>query len=569
MNLLKKLDAPEAVSLILQLAEIIPMRKDRINFLKEQLSWSLKQSPPKHKPIEEVLYKLSPSLSPLPQDWIKVGADALRSFEFELAEAAFRKALTKRLDYSSNRAALDGLRNALKSQQKKSELMTVLYKLRKLPTTQKKWAQSNALRQDYLMASLGLARQYWTNHNDKRALKIIRETEQKLGQPSTESVFLKSLIYLEQGKSQTALAQLEKLSEESRNKASEPWQWPLAWNHFKAGNWEKAKQAFNKILDIETEVGKLAQANFWLAKSLEKSGEPKAARKIYENLVEVDSMNYYGILAARELNVELKSLKPEPEDRSRELSVENRLLLDLLIEVKRTDLAQNLLEAEAPFNALESSSWEKLSEWGRADLYAPVFSRVNRFASLKDRQKFFQRFSWFLFPNPYENETQKASTEAGVWRAYILAITRQESSFDPEIVSPANAYGLMQLLPQVAKPLAHRLRIKGYQKESLFKPEINTLLGAWHLREFLDEFNGQPILSTAAYNAGEEPVKSWIKSRAHLDPIEFIEDIPYEETRTYVKLVLRNFVNYLRLESSQSSIGFPQWWLEGLHPSKF
>jgi soluble lytic murein transglycosylase len=137
---------------------------------------------------------------------------------------------------------------------------------------------------------------------------------------------------------------------------------------------------------------------------------------------------------------------------------------------------------------------------------------------------------------------------------YIWAIMRQESNFNPLARSPTGAIGLMQLMPQVAKNLLGT----NATEEELRAPELNIALGARHLKEYLDRFRGNFVLSTAAYNASPETVKNWLKSRSHKDPTLFIEDIPYEETRNYVKLVIRNFINYTRQTTQDQEIEFPQ-----------
>ena len=97
--------------------------------------------------------------------------------------------------------------------------------------------------------------------------------------------------------------------------------------------------------------------------------------------------------------------------------------------------------------------------------------------------------------------------------------------------------------------------------DDLYKPQINIALGAAHLRELFDKYNGMMIPTIASYNASESAIRGWLSTRYRGDSIEFIEDIPYEETKTYVRLVLRNFVYYQLLTSESLAIGFPEWTL--------
>jgi soluble lytic murein transglycosylase len=138
---------------------------------------------------------------------------------------------------------------------------------------------------------------------------------------------------------------------------------------------------------------------------------------------------------------------------------------------------------------------------------------------------------------------------------------RQESAFNPLARSSADAFGLMQLLPRVAKSSALKNNIPLNQDADLFKPHVNIPLGSAHLSDLWEKYNGQFILAVASYNASEKAIQNWLSTRYRGDSLEFIEDIPYEETRSYVKLVMRNLVFYQRIYATEP-IPFPEWCLE-------
>jgi soluble lytic murein transglycosylase len=123
----------------------------------------------------------------------------------------------------------------------------------------------------------------------------------------------------------------------------------------------------------------------------------------------------------------------------------------------------------------------------------------------------------------------------------VLSIIRQESAFDPEARSSANAFGLMQLTEGTAKGTAALLGLNTF---NLSKEEDNLKLGIKTISELLNKYNGRLDYALSAYNAGESITDVWIEIRGHLDPIEFIESIPYQETRTYIKNILRNYAIY-------------------------
>ena len=134
-------------------------------------------------------------------------------------------------------------------------------------------------------------------------------------------------------------------------------------------------------------------------------------------------------------------------------------------------------------------------------------------------------------------------------RALLLALARQESNFDHRAISPAGARGIMQLMPGTARSVARSLRVR-YSRQRLTRdPAYNVRLGRAYLSQMLDEFDRSYLLSIGAYNAGPNAVKRWIRAfgdprERGVDPIDWIEMIPYEETRTYVQRVLGNLQVY-------------------------
>jgi soluble lytic murein transglycosylase len=142
-----------------------------------------------------------------------------------------------------------------------------------------------------------------------------------------------------------------------------------------------------------------------------------------------------------------------------------------------------------------------------------------------------------------------ACATADVPPALILALIRQESEFDPSAVSSANARGLLQLLPSTAQDVARRYGLTYAGADSLFKPETNLALGCSHVKDLLDALGGSWVLTIAGYNAGKARVLGWITTHgdprdAKVDVVDWIEAIPFDETRNYVMRVLENELAY-------------------------
>ena len=132
---------------------------------------------------------------------------------------------------------------------------------------------------------------------------------------------------------------------------------------------------------------------------------------------------------------------------------------------------------------------ELLQAYSQAAYFVPIFSRISKI-SPAEKEKFLSDHSDLLFPRLFRNAVEEASVRSGMWPSYIFSIMRQESSFDPLSVSGANAYGLLQLLPNIAASLAPKAGLSYSRPEDLLDPTTNIILGAQHLRNYWEEFDG-------------------------------------------------------------------------------
>ncbi|MEK6604642.1 MAG: lytic transglycosylase domain-containing protein, partial [Nitrospirota bacterium] len=150
----------------------------------------------------------------------------------------------------------------------------------------------------------------------------------------------------------------------------------------------------------------------------------------------------------------------------------------------------------------------------------------------------------------------QASTTNGVDPYLIAAVIREESVYNPDAVSPAGALGLMQVMPQTGQMIAGRLGGEPFSRERLFDPRYNIRLGSWYLGHLAEKFDHNPVYMVAAYNAGPEAVAKWVQQFGGVEPDEFIESIPYTETRLYVKRVLRSHREYRRVNGRECAASF-------------
>jgi soluble lytic murein transglycosylase len=154
---------------------------------------------------------------------------------------------------------------------------------------------------------------------------------------------------------------------------------------------------------------------------------------------------------------------------------------------------------------------------------------------------------WELFyPLGYWETIERYSSERGLDPYLVAALIRQESTFNPRVRSHAGARGLMQILPSTGRLLARQERLR-YREADLYDPEINIRYGTRYLKDVLGSFGGRVDYALASYNAGPHRVKRWTGMDLTIPSEVFIEEIPFDETRDYVKLVLRNEMLYRRL----------------------
>lgn len=154
------------------------------------------------------------------------------------------------------------------------------------------------------------------------------------------------------------------------------------------------------------------------------------------------------------------------------------------------------------------------------------------------------------YPFPYLKEIQKYSQQNKVNPLLVTALIRQESRFEPKIRSIAGAVGLMQVMPGTGEYIAEKISLSQYNLEN---PQDNILMGTWYLDYTHKKYNNYSMLAIASYNAGSTNVSKWLKKLNKSDSDEFVEAIPFDETRGYVRQVFGNYWNYQRLYNPQIS----------------
>ncbi|MEC4725316.1 transglycosylase SLT domain-containing protein [Shewanella sp. D64] len=300
---------------------------------------------------------------------------------------------------------------------------------------------------------------------------------------------------------------------------------------------ENDSQTITTTLPLLSEQ-KQAKSRWQYWQSREKKNHSAADSKMLNDLSQ--QRNFYGFSAANELN-----LAYQLQD---ELSVSDTLSRQKLADDSGLSRVIELLALDKTIDA--RAEWVLMLRRHNKMMqkeYA-VLALENQWHSL-GVQASIQGKLWndmtIRFPYAANDEFTKASKQYQVNIDEIRAIARRESAFYSYATSGAGARGLMQLMPATAKETAKKQRLKYKNKRSLYQANINIPLGSAYYSSLLKQFNNNRVLATAAYNAGPHRVKGWLKvSDGQLDVIEFIESLPFTETREYVQAVLSYRVIY-------------------------
>jgi len=331
--------------------------------------------------------------------------------------------------------------------------------------------------------------------------------------------------------------------------------------HFHAG-WialaflKDAKAAaphFEEMTKHSTLPDSVTQANYWLGRARQALGDEAGAKAAFSKAAAFGTI-YYGQLARSALGENSTELRDMPAWKPAEAGFDS---LELVRAVRA--LADNgHKELAVPLLRSFASDFKDGAELLLAARLAQDLGSHHVAIAIADTaEKRGTPLDLFNFPKDGLPRTQLASMD----HAAIYAITRQESRFQVDAISSAGARGLMQLMPATAKETAGKLGVKYSASRLTSDAEYNALLGSTYLKAQLERFDGSLLLAAAAYNAGAGNARKWVntfgdpRSEA-IDPVVWVELIPVQETRTYVKRVLGNYLVYrARLGKDDLSIG--------------
>ena len=395
----------------------------------------------------------------------------------------------------------------------------------------------------------------WNRNDNSQALgyftRLIKAYPE--GPEADRAQFAAADILESQGKSNEAIPLYRSLPKKFPNsQVRDDATWRLAWLHYRGGKLAEANGTFKSLASNAKEERYKTAALYWQAKTSQQLGAHDMANRLYQQIFNQGQESYYQALAAQALaragiaTPQSKPVKPAaasdfdlrayPEAafhllRSRELA---NLKLHALA-VNELDEANRIAPQHSPLRLL------LIDEYMNSQAFARSVALAQQLPGSAGERLFHR------YPLAYWDIIQKKAREAELDPYLVVALIRQESLFDTRARSSAAALGLMQLLSTTASRMAKQLGLNPPSNEKLFEPELNVVLGTHYLQSLLRRYSNNWFKAIAAYNAGEAAVDRWEKDIVTDDIEEFVERIPYVETRQYVKLVLRNHRIYKTL----------------------
>jgi len=339
--------------------------------------------------------------------------------------------------------------------------------------------------------------------------------------------------------------------------------WSAAWSFFMLNKLEEAEKKMSIITTNFPQSPHLNNAIFWRGVILEKLEKEEEAIKTHKENVEKFPLTYLGHQSKNYLEKQGLKIPYKKKGLGKEeikiifsnifISEAHKERIKILISncfFKIAEQEVRRVTRKLPRKKRYKTMFEIAKISYMAEKYMSCINILRRYfidkmvGIEKDCPTGFWRMS---YPLAFPKELRKNALKYKISPYLIAAVIRAESAFNMEALSRTHAVGLMQIQPKTGRRLAKKIGIRRFLKKQLLTPEINIAMGSFYIRKLLNEFDGNAVYAIASYNAGEDRVHRWAKVNGHLKPIEFINTIPYKETRTYVKRVLGYFEEYKRI----------------------
>ena len=518
---------------------------------------------PTAKRAETLLASLSKAgvKAPVPSEWDdrKLVRNLIRARAFDTAEtalAAYEKQYPKRKD-TALMLKLDLLKRRRDRDQEQA-ILTELY--------------NNGLKRGNGPETLyRLARLAMGEDNDDLAIKYFDELTKRFERSrwAHDGEFLAAWLpynngdNLETHKRMLAFAERRPRSEK-RTEAL----WFAGWAAYVADKHELAEAPWRTMLTEHADSTLVPHVWYWMGRIAHARNHAEEARNRYRNVLGLSPLSYYGFWATARLAelgevTVLKPPPPEPKPASlstviERLGPDRPRLIDRAVALHAAGL-----EAEAATELrAASSALRKIRDAEGRTLVADMLHQLGahhlafRLASsltedggeLASGEPWLWRAWRHAYPDAFEDEVRAAHDAHEVETNLVWAVMRTESAFRPWVQSRVGAKGLMQLMPRTARAIGQRAKDGRAHAARYRDPDSNVWLGAWYLKKLGERYDGQLAATIAAYNAGPRATDRWVLAHGGVPLDEFIERIPYKETRRYTRRVIESYFVYRQMK---------------------
>lgn len=324
--------------------------------------------------------------------------------------------------------------------------------------------------------------------------------------------------------------------------------WRLGWGAYREGRLEEAADYFEVLASEEADPVAALRPRYWRSRALERLGQAAESAARYAEIAREFPLSYYGWRAAQRSHG-VGAARPVEviAEGSMRIGPADTALPRVLLEAGLLERAREELEALAG-RARGLGDRVSLAQLyaDAGDFHAPQRLMVDAYAVQLARGPSPAQLDlwWHAWPAPFDRELQEAAQNGATAPAdLVYAVMREESGYRPEVLSVSGARGLLQLMPATAEKLAVSVQLQPFTADDLFLPALNIRLGSRYLSDLLARFDGRASAVIGSYNAGPHVVARWLQQDAAEDDA-WVEEIPYNQTRGYVKRVLRSLYVY-------------------------
>ncbi|AUS98959.1 tail length tape measure protein [Nostoc sp. CENA543] len=405
--------------------------------------------------------------------------------------------------------------------------------------------------------------------NNKDALPYLDRVIAQFPEQASQALVKKAQIFqaLKDEKSaQQAWQQL--ITQYGKSDEAAEYRWKIAQEKAKARDYVTAWKWARPIVTENPDSILAPRAGFWVGRWATKLGKDQEAKTAYEYVVSQFPQSYYAWRSANMLGLNVgdfnnvRQLQPEVVPHQRPVPTAGSDTFKELYLLGQDRDAWLQWETEY-VNKQQPTVAEQFTEGLMRLARGENLSGINLISKLEDRetpeeqaeyQQLSQQITYWQarYPFPYLQTIEKWSAQRQLNPLLVTALMRQESRFEPKIKSVVGATGLMQVMPDTGKWIASKIKVDN-KTIDLENPNDNIMLGTWYLNYTHERYDNNSMLAIASYNAGPGNVSRWLQTIPSQDQDEFVEAIPFDETRNYVRQVFGNYWNYLRLYNPEIS----------------